>query len=240
MKNVQTSTFDAKQFSQFKNQLVILAKITSPYNINFIEAFKFQNHHFLVIDDMLEYGPLKDVINARHYDYTESFARYALNNIAQGIKTLHQAHIVHRGISEENIYCTAEYAKLAVFTQSVFLTEREIDRTSRFGEEQSSAPEILLGVAYGKPIDIWSLGLLAYHLASGRPLFSQENHSIKVLEEDHSEELYKLPECEDATKTPFSDAYQQFINKCLAVEPSQRPTIETLLEEPLLKGAEQF
>ena len=82
MKNVETSKFDAKQFTQFKNQLVILANITSPYNINFIEAFKHQKHHFLVIDDMLEYGPLKGLIGARHYDYTESFARYALNNIA--------------------------------------------------------------------------------------------------------------------------------------------------------------
>ena len=97
---------------------------------------------------------------------------------------------------------------MAVFTQSVFLTESEIDRTSGIEDVQNSAPEILLGIAYGKPVDIWSLGLLAYLLASGRPLFSHGKNASQVLEEGHSDELYRLPPKETVTSPPFSEAYQ--------------------------------
>lgn len=37
------------------------------------------------------------------------------------------------------------------------------------------APEILLNKAYGKPVDIWALGVLIYEQAAGVPPFYHVN-----------------------------------------------------------------
>ena len=65
MQSIQTGKMNEEQFLQFKNILVIHAKIASDYTVNFIEAFAHQGHHFLVFDDMIESGPILEVIE-RH------------------------------------------------------------------------------------------------------------------------------------------------------------------------------
>ena len=89
MQSIETGKMNYEQFLRFKNILVIHAKITSEYNVNFIEAFAFKGHHFLVFDDMTETGPFLDVIKRYKGDYSEDFCEYVLYNVALGIKNLH-------------------------------------------------------------------------------------------------------------------------------------------------------
>ena len=58
---------------------------------------------------------------------------------------------------------------------------------------------------YGKPVDIWSMGILAFEMATGshKPLVDEESKEVL------SGEAYQLPE------SHFSREYQAFIDKCL-------------------------
>ncbi|RTG88152.1 dual specificity tyrosine-phosphorylation-regulated kinase 2/3/4, partial [Schistosoma bovis] len=42
------------------------------------------------------------------------------------------------------------------------------------------APEIILGISYGPPIDMWSLGCILPELYTGRPLFPGENENEQL------------------------------------------------------------
>ena len=63
----------------------------------------------------------------------------------------------------------------------LYLGKRLLRNKSRFYR----APEILLGVSYGYPIDMWSFGCIMMELYTGTPLLPSENekeHMSMILE----------------------------------------------------------
>ena len=98
-----------------------------------------------------------------------------------GLKALHDLNVIHRGVCAENIYFFEEKVKIIDHANSVFLTKKEVDRTSRHDNFGNSAPEILeRGGRYGKAVDVWSLGVLAYKLATGHAPYREDMRVSQV------------------------------------------------------------
>ena len=65
--------------------------------------------------------------------------------------------------------------KLADFSNAMHATEREISAYFTNFELQSlwyRAPEVMMGVPFGLPIDMWSAGCVIAELFLGEPLFT--------------------------------------------------------------------
>ena len=100
--------------------------------------------------------------------------------MAQALKALHDKNILHRDIRSDNVLVkfTGEI-KLADMGFSVYLTKEKAKRESKKGTPSWMAPEIVQGQPYSKEVDIWSLGVFAYEIATGHPMFNdQENINI--------------------------------------------------------------
>lgn len=94
-----------------------------------------------------------------------------------------------------------------------------------FGTPQSTAPEIVLGHAYGLPSDMWSLGVIVYEIITGRPPWGDEDESVSV--------LYDRILATDPDFVPsewLDDAGLCLIaQRLLRKDPSRRPSIGELL-----------
>lgn len=151
--------------------------------------------------------------------------------ICEGIYFLHDRGIAHRDIKPENILLDAQLnVKIADFgfskrADSNFLMETPC------GSPFYAAPEIFAGRQYdGKKSDIWSLGVVLFGLATGALPWTAKNQTHMLWQISNAQ--YEIP----ATVDPLvSDC----IERCLRVDPDERPTAYELLRMPLLRDHSQ-
>nr|XP_011458756.1 PREDICTED: mitogen-activated protein kinase kinase kinase 1-like [Fragaria vesca subsp. vesca] len=149
--------------------------------------------------------------------------------ILLGLKYLHDQNVVHRDIKCSNILVDANRSvKLADFGLAKITKMNDIQ--SLQGSVFWMAPEVvnanMINQGYGLPADIWSLGCTVLETFTGRVPY----HNL-----EWCQALFKIGKGEPP-KVPDSlpkDA-QDFIHKCLQVNPNDRLTAAQLLDHPFV------
>lgn len=86
------------------------------------------------------------------------------------IEYLHSKNIIYRDLKPENVLIDNEgYIRIADFG----LAKQEISgmegAMSVCGTPEYLAPEVLLKIGHGKPVDWWTLGCIIYEMITGLP-----------------------------------------------------------------------
>jgi serine/threonine protein kinase len=90
---------------------------------------------------------------------------------------LHSNQIVHRDLKPENVLMdTNGYICLADFGLAKFLKDAKDQTYSFCGTAEYLAPEIYDMKGHGFSVDWWTLGILMYEMATGRPPFMNKSH----------------------------------------------------------------
>lgn len=138
--------------------------------IHMHESFLFRNHLCITFEMLAGdlYGELK---RGGFKGFPLERVRKSAVDLVQCLRNLRRNRIIHCDLKPENILQRAtgsSNVKVIDFGSSCYLTERvHTYIQSRFYR----SPEIVLGVSYGMPIDMWSLGCILCELYTGRPLF---------------------------------------------------------------------
>lgn len=119
---------------------------------------------------ILEYMPkmLFDVCQAHKGKMSEDFARYFMKQIVSGVNHMHKsAKVIHRDLKLENILVD-EDLKVQICDFG-FAASRNISTLKGHkGTKSYMAPEIKQGKVYdGRKVDIFSLGVIMFILATG-------------------------------------------------------------------------
>lgn len=107
--------------------------------------------------------------------FTEREACAILADLADAVAASHRAGVVHRDIKPENVLLENGRPILADFGIATLHSsdQSRSEMTRAFGTIGCMAPEQLLGhVESDERSDIYSIGVLAFHLLTGRPPFA--------------------------------------------------------------------
>jgi len=181
--------------------------------------------------DLMTGGELFDRIVSKDH-YSEVEAKDALKQIAIAIKYCHDQNIVHRDLKPENIlYATPDnnsVLKVADFGLACLLKPNEL-MYKACGTPGYVAPEVLRGVAYGKEVDMWSIGVILYILLCGFPPFYDDSN--KRLYNLIVTGSYSFP---DPYWSDVSENAKDLVKKLLVIDPTMRLTADELLQHPWL------
>jgi calcium/calmodulin-dependent serine protein kinase len=105
----------------------------------------------------------------------------------------------------------------------------------RIGTPHFMAPEVIQRKPYGKPVDVWSAGILLHILLSGTMPFLGTKD--RLYESVCAGKLYLMT----AVRWQYvSDHAKDLIRKMLAVDPEERLTVEEALSHPWIAEREHY
>jgi len=234
VKIVQRSGLSHEDELSLRSEVDILLKLK---HANIVQAYDFfeEDKVFYVILECLEGGELFDRIVKKTY-YNEKEARDLVVIVLQAIKYCHDRNIIHRDLKPENLLLTSKHddanIKLADFGFATYCDGYNI--TTQCGTPGYIAPEILERKPYGKPVDMWSFGVILYILLGGYPPFHDENQS----------RLFRKITRADYQFHPdywgsVSDEAKDLIRGLLTLDMNKRITVDQALRHPWLGRSAQ-
>jgi hypothetical protein len=178
-------------------------------------------------------GHLQARLQGGHY-YEEHRARLLFAQVVEAVHYLHDLNITHRDVKPENILFASKNDELTVkLTDFGLSTMKEGRLTTRCGTPSYCAPELLAAAGYGKSVDMWSLGVLAYVVLTGvlpfvgsdrADLFKRIQKGQYEFRPEHSARLSQLA--------------KDLISRLLRLQPMERYSARETLQHPWLQGGE--
>lgn len=204
-----------------------------PHVVSFYGAYT--NRADSTISIVLEYmdaGSLQDLINSG-IRMDEAVVANIGYRVLKGLNFLHQRNILHRDIKPSNLLINRDgHVKISDFGIARQLEGTDAMSQTYLGTLMYMAPERIHTSSYGKPADIWAVGLSLLACRLGRFPFTTKGgywaltHAITV------EPLHKLlAGCKEQLSAEMSD----FIFKCLSKDANKRPSAEELLGHALFQ-----
>lgn len=150
----------------------ILSCIKYPFLIDYIAHFKNNANLFIVLE--LCIGGEMHVHLKRQQKFEENLCKFYAAQVVLALEYLHFVGIIFRDLKPENIVIDRNgYLKITDFGFA-----KKIDRKKTktiCGTPEYYAPEILKKMQYSYPVDWYTLGILIYEMASGRPPYRSSN-----------------------------------------------------------------
>ncbi|KAF2689148.1 hypothetical protein K458DRAFT_291435 [Lentithecium fluviatile CBS 122367] len=147
--------------------------------INFTQSFYFRGH--LCISTELLGMNLYEFIKAYDFKgFSLRLIRRFCKQMLASLVLLKSRRVIHCDLKPENILLAHPLhseIKVIDFGSSCFENEKVYTYIqSRFYR----SPEVILGMSYGLPIDMWSLGCILAELLTGYPIFPGENEQEQL------------------------------------------------------------
>ncbi|SAL96749.1 hypothetical protein [Absidia glauca] len=212
-----------------------------------------------IITDLASGGELFQQLLDKGF-YSERDAANLIRQILEGIKYLHDYDIVHRDIKPENLlFATKDpdailmitgkdnqghrvdekgcnltsSSALIDFGLSKIMKNHDDILTTACGTPGYVAPEVLLQKGHGKPVDLWSVGVIAFVLLCGYTPFYGEDQtdlfeSIMAGKYEFDEEYW----------SDISDSAKNLIDRLLSFDPEKRITADEALQHSWITGEE--
>ena len=231
----------------------LMRRLNHPNITKILELFETEKY-ILIILEYINGGNLFSFVKKRR-KLNEKTAKFLFKQIIQGIKYIHNNHIVHRDIKLENILidlnnnikiCDFGIGKILENPNNTILYDQ-------CGTPMYMAPEILLSnrntgyEAY--PVDIWSAGIALYIMLSGTLPFSLSKNNnnnndsdVISMEGERKNNLalqYSIIHNDPKPVEKISAEAQNLLNGLLNKNPKNRITIDEILNHPWLKNCNE-
>lgn len=207
-------------------EIVIHRGIEHENIVRFYTHFEDANFIYIILELCNKKSMME--LHKRRKVLSEPEIRYFVRQIANACLYLHNNKIIHRDLKLGNIFINDDMKiKLGDFG----LATRVEDAKRKYtlcGTPNYLAPEILFKTGHSYQVDVWSLGCIVYTLAVGTPPF--ETPDLNDTYQRIKENKYSIPK-------DLSPPLRNFIESMLKADPSERPTMTSILNDTYITGS---
>jgi class 3 adenylate cyclase/predicted ATPase len=176
---------DSDLLERFRREARALAQVRSEYVVRILDAdisAEFDSTPYIVME--LLHGEDLGRYAARRGPLDGHEVVGLLEQVARGLHRVHQAGLAHRDLKPANIFLHHQDDRLVVKLLDFGLVKARTGANMSFaaltqdgaviGTPLFMSPEQVQGIAHavGPPADIWSVGIIAFHLLTGRPYWN--------------------------------------------------------------------
>jgi eukaryotic-like serine/threonine-protein kinase len=219
--------------SRFRREALAAARLIHP---NIVQVFDFgfderQHQHFIVMEHVPGHSCAELLRDHGRLEVEEAVE--VIGQACRGLDYAHRNGVVHRDVKPGNLLVSeAEVVKLADFGIARAAGQSSITQVgSVLGTAAYLAPEQARGEEAGPRADIYSLGVVAYQLLSGRLPYEANSLSELTLKQQREA---PIPLAELNPQVPAELALA--VNSALAIDKERRPADAILFAEALRKG----
>ncbi|MBB4664506.1 protein kinase domain-containing protein [Conexibacter arvalis] len=220
--------------SRFRREALAAARLVHP---NVVQVFDFgfdeaAHQHFIVMEYVAGRSCAELLRDRGHLDVQEAVD--VLVQACRGLDYAHRNGVVHRDVKPGNLLRSDDgVVKLADFGIAKATEQSSITQVgSVLGTAAYLAPEQARGEEAGPRADIYSLGVVAYQLLSGRLPYEATSLSELALKQQR-----ELPMRLDELDPAVPPTLAQAVAMALALEPGGRPADAATFERTLRDGA---
>ena len=226
IKHIDKKKAGAKGLSEVFSEVETMSLLHHPNIVHLEEVFQDEENLWIVMDYVPGGELQKALKNVTRFD--EPSARRMAINLLMATDYIHDKGIVHRDLKPANCLLSEEgdmSLQIADFGFAVMVLGQDSCLTSFCGTTAFMAPEIILDINYGKPVDMWAIGVILFLLLSGDYPFDpsdgdQLNEAIVRGRYSFSNPVWK----------GVSTGAKDLISKLLVVDPSRRLTARDALK----------
>ena len=211
-----------------QREIQFLASLKQIPNITRYYGSYLRGTSLWIIMEYCAGGSLRSLLRPGKID--EKYIGVIMRELLVALKVIHKDNVIHRDIKAANVLITNEgQVKLCDFGVAAQLNQTSLRRQTMAGTPYWMAPEVIMeGVYYDTKVDIWSLGITAYEIATGNPPYCD----VEALRAMQLIIKSKPPRLEECNYTP---QLKEFIALCLDEDPQERLSAEELLKTKFIK-----
>jgi serine/threonine-protein kinase len=220
--------------SRFRREALSAARLVHP---NIVQVFDFgfderQHQHFIVMEHVSGNSCAELLRDQGHLDV--EFAVEVLSQACRGLDYAHRNGVVHRDVKPGNLLVSDnQVVKLADFGIARATDQSSITQVgSVLGTAAYLAPEQARGEEAGPRADIYSLGVVAYQLLSGRLPYEARSLSELAIKQQRDG-----PPALDQLNPRVAPELALAVSIALAIDQEDRPADAMAFGETLRHGA---
>lgn len=211
-------------------EIKIHKSLKHPNIVNFVDCFEDDVNVYILLE-ICPNQSLMELLKTRKR-LSEPEVRLFMVQIIGAIKYLHSRRVIHRDLKLGNIFFDPDMRlKIGDFGLATVLTSSESRRYTICGTPNYIAPEVLGGKQTGHSfeVDVWAIGIMMYALLVGKPPFQAKDVNV----------IYERIKCIEflfPSDKPISESAKVLITDLLSLDPSKRPSINSILDYAWFNG----
>ena len=220
---------DEDEVEDVQREVQFLSSLKQIPNITRYYGSYLKDTSLWIIMEYCAGGSLRSLLRPGKID--EKYIGVIMRELLVALKYIHKDNVIHRDIKAANVLITNEGSvKLCDFGVAAQLNQSTLRRQTMAGTPYWMAPEVIMeGVYYDTKVDIWSLGITAYEIATGNPPYCE----VEALRAMQLITKSKPPRLESRSYTPL---LKEFIALCLDEDPKERLSAEELSKTKFIKA----